>query len=61
MGTYLEIKHQSKDGGTMGTLKTRADGIVWENQVPVSLSRFWTEQHVWTLTACVFGRLAIER
>lgn len=53
MGTYLEIKHQSKDGGTMGTLKTKADGIVWENQVPFPLSRFLTVQHVWTLTTCL--------
>lgn len=31
--TYADIKLGSKDGGVMGSLKFRPDGIVWESQV----------------------------
>jgi len=34
--TYADIKLGSKDGGMMGTLKCRPDGIVWESQVRVA-------------------------
>ena len=30
---YGDIKLGSKDGGTIGTLKCRAEGIVWESTV----------------------------
>jgi len=36
--TYADIKLGSKDGGMMGTLKCRPDGIVWESQVRVASS-----------------------
>ena len=31
--TYADIKLGSKDGGTLGTLRCRPEGMVWESQV----------------------------
>ena len=33
MATYVDIKLSSKDGGTLGTLKSSPKGLVWESQV----------------------------
>ena len=40
---YGDIKLGSKDGGTLGTLKCRSEGLVWESQVRRSrlLARQW--------------------